>query len=304
LAACGPAEQLSPGPRPAATSMLFQRFGGLYGAVNAATMTLVAGDRPAAGPGGRRSADSAAAGPGGGGGLLRGRQPGRGAVPDRRTGRCARDDESGPGAARRRLSRPTPRPCANWRCCAAKPRWTRLAVSVPAAGLRALHRPHPGRLARRRPDRRTGRRPAREADRVVREQGIGFAYGGLAAGADIVFAEALLEAGAELHLVLPVNLDSFVAVSVAPFGTDWVRALRALLHRAPRRCATPRRIPMSAMSRSSPMPARSPWAARCCAPRPWRPRRSRWRSGTATRPRDRPAWRWTWPIGRKAAAGR
>jgi hypothetical protein len=114
----------------------------------------------------------------------------------------------------------------------------------------------------------------READRVVREQGIGFAYGGLAAGADIVFAEALLEAGAELHLVLPVNRDSFVAVSVAPFGAIGSSASSAASP-APRRCATPRRIPMSATSRFSPTPARSPWAARCCAPRPCRPRRSR-----------------------------
>jgi hypothetical protein len=72
----------------------------------------------------------------------------------------------------------------------------------------------------------------READRVVREQGIGFAYGGLAAGADIIFAEALLQAGAELHLVLPVNLDSFVAVSVAPFGADWVERFEHCLARA------------------------------------------------------------------------
>jgi hypothetical protein len=33
---------------------LFQRFGGLYGAVNAATMTLVAGDRARAGEPWRR----------------------------------------------------------------------------------------------------------------------------------------------------------------------------------------------------------------------------------------------------------
>lgn len=62
----------------------------------------------------------------------------------------------------------------------------------------------------------------RQADRVVREQRIGFGYGGLAAGADIVFAEALLAAQAELHVVLPVSLESFIAVSVAPFGGDWI----------------------------------------------------------------------------------
>ena len=36
---------------------------------------------------------------------------------------------------------------------------------------------------------------------------IGYAYGALAAGADILWAEALLEHGAELHAVLPVSLE-------------------------------------------------------------------------------------------------
>jgi hypothetical protein len=42
----------------------------------------------------------------------------------------------------------------------------------------------------------------------------------------------LLEAGAELHLVLPVNLESFVAVSVAPFGRDWVERFEHCFARA------------------------------------------------------------------------
>ncbi len=67
---------------------------------------------------------------------------------------------------------------------------------------------------------------------VVRERRIGFAYGGLAAGADILFAEALLDAGAELHAVLPVSLDSFIEVSVAPFGVDWVERFHRCLSRA------------------------------------------------------------------------
>lgn len=62
----------------------------------------------------------------------------------------------------------------------------------------------------------------RTVDGLLRDHRIGFAYGGLAAGADIVFAEALIESGAELHVVLPVGRASFVATSVAPFGADWV----------------------------------------------------------------------------------
>jgi hypothetical protein len=49
----------------------------------------------------------------------------------------------------------------------------------------------------------------------------GLAYGALAAGADIVAAEAALEVGAELHIVLPAAPDLFRAESVAPLGADW-----------------------------------------------------------------------------------
>ncbi len=48
------------------------------------------------------------------------------------------------------------------------------------------------------------------------------AFGALAAGADIVVAEAVLARGAELHVVLPMNEKTFLARSVAPFGDGWV----------------------------------------------------------------------------------
>jgi class 3 adenylate cyclase len=51
---------------------------------------------------------------------------------------------------------------------------------------------------------------------------VGYAYGALAAGADILWAEALLGHGAELHAVLPVSLEEFVRASVAPAGEGWV----------------------------------------------------------------------------------
>jgi hypothetical protein len=69
-------------------------------------------------------------------------------------------------------------------------------------------------------------------DRLLGEQRVGFGYGGLAAGADIVFAEALLAFGAELHVVLPVNRDSFVDVSVAPFGDGWTARFEQCLSQA------------------------------------------------------------------------
>jgi hypothetical protein len=48
-----------------------------------------------------------------------------------------------------------------------------------------------------------------------------YAYGSLASGGDILWAEALLETGAELHVVLPYAREEFVAHSVAPAGASW-----------------------------------------------------------------------------------
>ena len=50
---------------------------------------------------------------------------------------------------------------------------------------------------------------------------VGFGYGALASGADVLFAEALLERSAELHVVLPFAADEFVEISVAPAGAGW-----------------------------------------------------------------------------------
>jgi hypothetical protein len=47
-----------------------------------------------------------------------------------------------------------------------------------------------------------------------------YAYGGLASGGDILWAEALLEAGAELHVVLPFERDEFLQTSVASAGAE------------------------------------------------------------------------------------
>ena len=50
----------------------------------------------------------------------------------------------------------------------------------------------------------------------------GYAYGSLAAGADILWAEALLAQGSELSVVLPVEREEFVRQSVVPSGPGWV----------------------------------------------------------------------------------
>jgi tetratricopeptide (TPR) repeat protein len=61
---------------------------------------------------------------------------------------------------------------------------------------------------------------------------VGYAYGALAAGADILWAEALLEHGAELHVVLPLALEEFVRASVAPAGAAWIERFHRCLEAA------------------------------------------------------------------------
>ncbi|HYG30050.1 MAG TPA: hypothetical protein VD887_07535 [Allosphingosinicella sp.] len=69
---------------------------------------------------------------------------------------------------------------------------------------------------------------AAAADLIERER-IGFGYGALAAGSDIIVAEALLAAGAQLHVVLPSDAESFARCSVDPYGADWRRRFDAAL---------------------------------------------------------------------------
>ena len=61
---------------------------------------------------------------------------------------------------------------------------------------------------------------------------VGFAWGALAAGADVVIAEALVAAGAALNVVLPCPLEQFEAQSVAPAGTEWSKRFAALIGQA------------------------------------------------------------------------
>ena len=63
----------------------------------------------------------------------------------------------------------------------------------------------------------------------VAERRIGFAYGSLASGADILVAEAVLDAGIRLEIVLPFDTDEFEAVSVAPAGASWAERFRSCL---------------------------------------------------------------------------
>jgi Adenylate and Guanylate cyclase catalytic domain/Tetratricopeptide Repeats-Sensor len=58
---------------------------------------------------------------------------------------------------------------------------------------------------------------------------IGAAYGSLASGAEILFAEALLGQGVALNVVLPFATADFIEQSVRPAGQAWVRRFEACL---------------------------------------------------------------------------
>jgi class 3 adenylate cyclase len=62
---------------------------------------------------------------------------------------------------------------------------------------------------------------AAHIDSALKEWGVGYAYGALAAGFDILFAERLIARGGELHLVLPFDEAQFLEESVAVAGGDW-----------------------------------------------------------------------------------
>ena len=67
---------------------------------------------------------------------------------------------------------------------------------------------------------------------VLRDEDIGFGYGSLAAGAEIAAAEALLTSGATLHVILPSDPESFAGRFVDPFGAEWRRRFDAALEAA------------------------------------------------------------------------
>ena len=193
---------------------LSRRFGGLYGAINAATMTLVAGDRAGAAV---KAAAVLATPPTPG-------LEGEGAYYETASRAEAWFLTGDQDAARETLAAAVAFAPRAFAAHASTLRQLKMLCRETGADASWLAPFRPPACAHF-----TGHITGlphedlrRRIDRLLAEQGVGFAYGGLAAGADIVFAEALLDAGAELHVVLPVNLASFVSTSVAPFGEDWV----------------------------------------------------------------------------------
>lgn len=88
-------------------------------------------------------------------------------------------------------------------------------------------------------DRKASRFPVkREAEvarllgRLVGQERVVAGYGGLASGADILFAEALLACGAEVHIILACEAERFVASSVAEAGASWIGRFHEILAQA------------------------------------------------------------------------
>ena len=75
-------------------------------------------------------------------------------------------------------------------------------------------------------------RVAAQIAQYLDDRSVGFAYGSLASGADTLVAEAVLDRGIELHVVLPFDADDFETTSVASAGRAWSARYRACLARA------------------------------------------------------------------------
>ena len=105
----------------------------------------------------------------------------------------------------------------------------------PAGGVRALLRPaatifYCGHMFRA--DAAAEDALAARIDAALAEHGVGIAFGALACGSDIVFAERVLARGGELNIVLPFATAAFVALSVDPGGPGWRSRFEACLARA------------------------------------------------------------------------
>jgi adenylate cyclase len=104
----------------------------------------------------------------------------------------------------------------------------RLALLAPLAPPRVAH--YCGHMF--------GADPAAEAriragvEALLDAETIGFAYGALACGGDILIAEAMLDRGIELHVILPFEEEDFLAQSLRPGGETWIGRYEACRARA------------------------------------------------------------------------
>lgn len=79
------------------------------------------------------------------------------------------------------------------------------------------------------PDAEHERRIVAGIEAALKERGGGYAFGAIAAGADVLAAETVLRLGGELNIVLPCARPDFFAQSVRPAGEAWVPRAEACL---------------------------------------------------------------------------
>jgi hypothetical protein len=108
------------------------------------------------------------------------------------------------------------------------------AVPVPRVGICVGHLvDRPGRPAPRFPA-ANAERVSRALDRWIAERGVGFGFVSGAAGADLLFDEAVRARGGESHLLLPYDAGRFLEESVAYAGPEWVARFRTAVEAARR----------------------------------------------------------------------
>jgi hypothetical protein len=110
-------------------------------------------------------------------------------------------------------------------------RWEARLLDVDPALLEALSIPDVLHYTGDTPTARVDEAQAASAiDAAVR--GTGFGFGGLAAGGEIMIAEALLRHGAQLHVILPCPPALFEQRRVTPYGQHWRQRFQACLEQA------------------------------------------------------------------------
>jgi class 3 adenylate cyclase/tetratricopeptide (TPR) repeat protein len=106
------------------------------------------------------------------------------------------------------------------------------ALDVPAVAVFAGHRvDEPDRAQPRLPETRAAWVKQEILD-CLREKRARIGYSSAAAGADILFLEAIQELGGRTEVVLPCDPAQFLRESVAKAGDDWVRRYEAVLDNA------------------------------------------------------------------------
>lgn len=82
------------------------------------------------------------------------------------------------------------------------------------------------------PDAACEEKIAQWTDEILTQEAVDGVVGALAAGSDIVMAEAAVRRGCTFTAILPTSPDRFIKSSIAPFGKSWVERARLMLERA------------------------------------------------------------------------